>query len=246
MKQATKIFDNHVHTQYAYCSQNNMLPETTIQIARDRGCGICIIEHAGQLYVSSEDYWSANFINNPSLIYNDNTNRMDEFIYYISKYRSEDVKIGLELDINRKGEIALRNEHLDLFDMFLGAVHNLPDHFDDVDRGFLWNIDVYCNYEIDILAHPFRIYKQKKLPRPTHLYSRVAKSLSKHGIAAEINFHTNEPDSEFFEICIENGVKVAFGSDAHKLTEVCSFEKNMKMLNEIYDGNIEDILLNWE
>ena len=46
----------------------------------------------------------------------------------------------------------------------------------------------------------------------------------------------------FFKICIENGVKVAFGSDAHKLSEVCSFERNIELVNEIYNGNIEDIL----
>jgi len=246
MKQSFKIFDNHVHTQYAYCSQNNMLPETTIQIAKDRGYGICIIEHAGQLYVTCEDYWSANFINRPNLIYNEDTNRMDEFIQYIRKYRSKDVKIGLELDINCNGEIAIWNEHSDSFDMFLGAVHNLPDSFDDVDRGFLWNIDVYCDYKVDVLAHPFRIYKKKELPKPTHLYNRVAKSLSKHGIAAELNFHTNDPDIEFFKICIENGVKIAFGSDAHKLSEVCSFEKNIEFLNEIYNGNIQDVIFDYQ
>ena len=71
MSQVNKIFDYHVHTQYAYCSQNNMLPETTVKIAKEKGYGICLAEHAGQLYVTSEDYWSANFINRPNLIYDD-------------------------------------------------------------------------------------------------------------------------------------------------------------------------------
>ncbi len=242
MSQTKKIYDYHVHTQYAYCSQNNMLPETTVKIAKDKGYGICLSEHAGQLYVTSDDYWSANFINRPELIHNNATNRMDEYISYISQYKDEDVLIGLELDINTNGEIALRDNHVDTFDMFLGAVHNIPERFNEIDKGFLWNIDVYCDCKVDILAHPFRIYKQKKLPQPTHLYQKVARSLEKYGIAAELNFHTNNPDREFFKICIENGVKIAFGSDAHKLSEVCSFEKNIEMLNEIYTGNIEDIL----
>jgi len=242
MKQASKIYDNHVHTQYAYCSQNSMLPDTTVKIAQDKGYGICLAEHAGQLYVTSEDYWSANFINRPDIIYDDATNRMDEYISYISQFKDEDVLLGLELDINCNGEIALRDNHIDSFDMFLGAVHNIPKRFNDIDKGFLWNIDVYCDYKVDILAHPFRIYKQKKLPRPVHLYQIVAKSLKKHNIAVELNFHINEPDMSFFKICIENGVKVAFGSDAHKLSEVCSFERNIELLNEIYNGNIEDIL----
>ena len=160
----------------------------------------------------------------------------------MSQYKDEDVIIGLELDINCKGEITLRDNHVHSFDMFLGAVHNIPDSFNDVDKGFLWNIDAYCDYKVDILAHPFRIFKQKKLPRPTHLYSKVAKALRKHGIAVELNFHTNDPDLGFFKLCIENGVKIAFGSDAHKLSEVCSLERNMEMLKGIYNGNVEDIL----
>lgn len=242
IRNTSKIYDNHVHTQYAYCSQNNMLPQTTVKIAKDKGCGICLVEHAGQLYVTSEDYWSANFINNPELIYNNATNRMDEFIDYISQYKDEDVLIGLELDINTSGKIALRDNHLNSFDIFIGAVHNIPERFNELDKGFLWNIDVYCDYKVDILAHPFRIYKQKKIPRPTHLYQRVAKALRDNGIAAELNFHINEPDLNFFKICIENGVKIAFGSDAHKLSEVCSFEQNIELLRSIYDGNLEDIL----
>lgn len=219
-----------------------MLPATTVKIAKDKRNGICLVEHAGQLYVNSDDYWSANFINRPELIYNNATNRMDEFISYINQYKDEDVLIGLELDINTNGKIALRDNHADSFDIFLGAIHNIPERFNDIDKGFLWNIDVYCDYKVDILAHPFRIYQKKKLPRPSHLYSKVAIALKKHGIAAELNFHTNEPDREFFKICIENGVKIALGSDAHRLSEVCFFDKNIEMLKELYVGNIEDIL----
>ncbi len=246
MKEKSKIYDYHVHTQYAYCSQNDMLPETTIKIAQDNGYAICLTEHAGQLYVTSEEYWSAKFINTPNLIYNNDTNRMDEYISYIKQFKDKDVLIGLELDVNCKGEVALRDNHSKAFDIFLGAIHNIPESFNDIDKGFLWNVDVYCEYKVDILAHPFRIYKKKNLPRPRHLYKRVAKSLSNHGVAAEINFHTNEPDIEFFKTCVENGVKIAFGSDSHRLSEVCSFENNIKMLNEIYDGNMEDVLLDFK
>lgn len=246
MESKIKLFDNHVHTQYAYCSQNNLLPESTIKIAKDKGYGICIVEHAGQLYVSNEDYWNENIVNKPDIMFNDQTNRMDEYISYIKKYREEDVKIGLELDIKCNGKLTLRDEHADSFDMFLGAIHYIPDTFSDIDKGFMWNIDLFCDYKVDILAHPFRIYKKLKLKRPVHLYNKVAKALYTNGIAAEINFHTNEPDWEFFKICIERGVKIAFGSDAHALFEVCAFEKNIEMINKIYKGSIKDILFDYQ
>lgn len=244
MTKTSKIFDYHVHTQYAYCSQNDMLPESTIKIARDKGYGICLIEHAGQLYVNNNDYWSANYMYKPELRFKEETNRMDEFIAYVSQFRSEDVKIGLELDFDDNGEVTLRDEHADSFDLFLGAIHNIPNRFNDFDKGFLWSMDVFFDFKVNILAHPFRIYRQKKLPRPVHLYEKVAKTLHKNNIAAELGFHINEPDKRFFKICIENGVKIALSSDAHKMSEVCSFEQNIEFLNEINNGNIDDILYN--
>jgi len=246
MKQSLKIFDYHVHTQYAYCSQNDMLPDTTIKIAKDKGYGICLLEHSGQLYVKSEDFWNENIVNKPDLMYDDQTNRMDEYIDYVSKYRDKDIKLGLELDISCNGNLTVREEHKNSFDIFLGAVHYIPNHFSDIDKGFLWNIDIFGENKIDILAHPFRIYKRLKLSQPTHLYEKVAKTLGKYGIAAEINYHTNDPDLEFFRLCIDNGVKIAFGSDAHKLSEVGSFDRNFELLSKIYSGNIEDILYDYQ
>ena len=178
-------------------------------------------------------------------MYDDKTNRMDDYIGYISKYRDDNVKIGLELDINNKGRVTLRDEHVDSFDMFLGAMHYIPENITDIDKGYLWNLDLYCDYKVDILAHPFRIYKILKLKKPTHLYEKVAKALKKHNIAAELNFHINDPDWKFFKVCVENGVKIAFGSDAHELREVCAFDRNIEMLNKIYKGNIDDILFNY-
>lgn len=246
MKQSLKIFDYHIHTQYAYCSQNEMLPESSIKIAKEKSYGICLLEHAGQLYVKSEDFWNQNIVNKPEIFYDDETSRMDEYITYMSKYRDKGILLGLELDLNCNGILTVREEHLHAFDMFLGAVHYIPKKFNNIDKGFLWNIDVFGENKLDILAHPFRIYKRLKLPKPTHLYKKVAMSLSKYKIAAEINYHTNEPDLEFFRLCIDNGVKIAFGSDAHKLEEVGSFERNFDLLNKIYNGNIEDILYNHE
>lgn len=191
------------------------------------------------------DYFE-NIVNKPDIMYNDQTNRMNEYINYISKYKEDGVKIGLELDIKCNGKLVLRDEHADSFDMFLGAIHYIPESFTDIDKGYLWNLDLFCDYKVDILAHPFRIYKKLQHQRPTHLYNRVAKSLQKHGIAAELNFHTNEPDWEFFKICIENGVKIAFGSDAHVLHEVCAFGKNIEMLSCIYKGNMEDVLFDYQ
>ena len=245
MKEDKKIFDNHVHTQFAYCSRDDMFPDKSITLAREKGCGICIVEHAGQLYVSNDDFWNGNIVNKPDLIHKEKTNRMDEYIKYIRRLRADDVRLGLELDVNKEGHVTLRDEHAGYFDMFLGAVHFILERFEDIDRAFMWNIDAFCDFGVDILAHPFRIYRKKNLGRPVHLYEKVAKTLARNGVAAEINFHTNEPDPDFFRACIENGVKLAFGSDAHCLQEVCSFERNHELIDMIFDGDVRDIMINY-
>lgn len=246
MESKFKVFDSHVHTHFAYCSRNDMFPDETIKIAKSKNYGICIVEHAGQLYVKSEDFWNENIVNKPKLIYDNSTNRMDDYINYVDSYKERDVKLGLEVDMNSDGKVTLRPEHAGAFEIFLGAVHYIHDGFTDIDKGFMWNIDAFCDYGVDMIVHPFRIYKKKNLERPVHLYSKVAKALARSGVAAEINFHTNEPDPEFFRICIEHGVKIALGSDAHCLAEVCEFDRNFDLLSKIYTGNTDEILYVYE
>ena len=41
------------------------------------------------------------------------------------------------------------------------------------------------------------------------------------------------PEPDFFRLCLENGVKLAFGSDTHNLYELGEFYANLKFLKEI-------------
>jgi len=85
---------------------------------------------------------------------------------------------------------------------------------------------------IQVLAHPFRLFHRNRMDRPLELYGPVARLLSERGVAAEINFHTNVPDPEFFALCVRQGVKVAFGSDAHELREVADLHPHLALLRE--------------
>ena len=68
--------------------------------------------------------------------------------------------------------------------------------------------------------------------------------LKENNVAAEINFHTNEPPLEFVKLCLESGVKLTFGSDAHNLYEVGEFYPHLKLLEAAgFNGSFEDILL---
>ena len=56
-------------------------------------------------------------------------------------------------------------------------------------------------------------------------------------MAAEINFHGNEPYPEFLELCIREGVKISLGSDSHNLYEVGFFHPHLALLRDlgVYD-----------
>jgi len=72
----------------------------------------------------------------------------------------------------------------------------------------------------------------------------VVHMLREADVAAEINFHTNDPDPEFVRLCIEAGVPLTFGSDAHNLYEIGEFFPHLQLLKEAgFDGDPAEVLL---
>ena len=100
---------------------------------------------------------------------------------------------------------------------------------------------------IDILAHPFRVFRRDGLQVPAELFQPTATLLRQHHVAAEINFHTNEPSVDFVKLCLEQDVKVSFGSDTHQLYEVGEFALHLQLLKDIgFDGDLADVLWSGE
>ena len=95
---------------------------------------------------------------------------------------------------------------------------------------------------MDILAHPFRVFRRSELPTPEELFPLVVKLLKEKNIAVELNFHTNEPSEKFFQICLEEKIPIAFGSDSHNLYEVGEFYPHLELLKNLgVNGNLEQI-----
>ena len=237
-----KPYDNHVHTHYAYCTDDDMLPQVTTAIAQSRGCGISLVEHAGHLYTTRDNF--LRYVDYPELLHDEKNDRMEGYIKYIEQFKAEDVKTGLEVEALCSGQLSLKDEHRNKWDIIVGAVHSMPEKYiNDYDEGFLWSLDVLAKNGVDVLAHPFRVYLWDGKSAPKHMYWQVAEILKKGGIAAELNYHNNRPDIEFFKICAENGIKISLGSDAHSLHEVCGFNKHLSMLRSIYgETDIEKFL----
>ncbi len=227
-------YDNHVHTHFAYCSDDDMLPQATTAIAKAKGCGISLVEHAAHLYIANEVYQTGDFIEMPQSIFDNKHDRMEDYIEYVKQFASESVRLGLEVEVFSDGSLTLREEHKELWDILLGAVHFIPKRFeDDLTQGLLWSLEAFADCGVDVIAHPFRIFLREGVNPPRHAYKEVVEILKKCGMAAELNFHYNNPEEEFFKMCVENGVKISMGSDAHSLFEVCDLSEHFSMLRSI-------------
>ena len=176
--------------------------------------------------------------------------RMADYWQAAAEHRSDSVLAGLEVDADFAGNPVAEPADLERADVVVGAVHWLPElrtPVPDTARAadeFLRIVDRLCRHGIAVLAHPFRVFRRAGIAVPTSLFAPTVALLREHGVAAEINFHTNEPPPSFFADCIRAGVRISFGSDAHALYEIGEFHPHLALLADIgFDGDLTDILL---
>jgi histidinol phosphatase-like PHP family hydrolase len=236
------LVDHHMHTHYAYCA-DDVHPQASIERAELFGLQrIYFTEHAGQLYLPAEDYWGGTFRRDAGIIPRERRAGRDRMARYrkeMAAFRSARVGLGLEVELDANRELTLLDEDCEGWDVLVGAVHVLPAFRDGgatasrAAREFMDETERIARVGIDILAHPFRIFRRGKRPVPTELYEPVAELLAAHDVAAEVNYHSNEPDPRFFERCLAHGVKIAFGSDAHGLWEIGELQPHLDLLRKI-------------
>lgn len=235
-------FDSHIHTRFAYC-QENLDPFRQLELTKlfnlER---FAFTEHSGHLYATSQDYGNKTLQRNGLA----NTFRQDRAKDYLAMLDELEQKgsfiRGFELDVDRSGDIIVLPEDLARVNLKVGAVHWL-DAGDDREaqkQDFLFRTEKLLAAGCHVLAHPFRIFGWSHPPVPTELFEPVMRLLKQYGAAAEVNFHYNSPEPEFFRMCLENGVKIAFGSDTHNLYELGEFYANIRFLEQI--GGTKDDL----
>ncbi|MCL2700385.1 MAG: hypothetical protein FWE88_01680 [Phycisphaerae bacterium] len=240
------IWDCHAHTEFAFCGDGTSAAGAAARAADLGLAGVCLVEHAPQLYVAREDFWAGRHVYEAgSWRRNPDHHRMAAYRQAVSPLRSPRVKIGLEVELDAAGELTLLDEDRGWPDLLVGAVHFL--HADtatlsdaDITRLFLDTTEKLLAAGVDILAHPLRAIAWAKRPVPTDIYPRLVHGLAAAGTAAEINYHHNAPDAAFFRQCIHAGIKIAFGSDAHTLHAVGNFSQHVALLQEA--AGREDIL----
>ncbi|MCK4603042.1 MAG: metallophosphoesterase [Phycisphaerae bacterium] len=236
------VVDRHAHTEFAYCG-SGISAALVLERAETFGlAGVCLVEHAPQLYMRAEDYWQGRHIVTPAFWRAGEHSRMGQFKSDICPLRSGSVRVGLEVELDVDGALTVRDEDRDWPDLLVGAIHWL--HRDDNELSNAERADEFMRINetiltcgVDVLAHPLRFMRRKNRKAPTELYAPLADVLADTNTAAEINFHNNAPDPVFFAACLERGVKLALGSDAHEPYEVAAFAPHFDLLGKIVPTN---------
>ncbi|MDD5727119.1 MAG: metallophosphoesterase [Victivallales bacterium] len=248
MPENLNLVDYHVHTRLAYCNEN-MDMNKSIMLGQMFGLsGLVISEHSAHLYFNRTDYRRrAGFYEGL-----DSAKREDRTGEYFALYAREAgdfCRLGMEIDFDCRGKALIEPEVLSKLEFRNGAVHCLRGVMENADIGeiereFIFLTEAALASGVDVLVHPFRIFRRSGLETPRHLFAPVAGLLKRYGTAVEINYHSNDPDPEFFRMCIENGVKISLGSDAHNLYEVGEFYASLRFLREIApDFDLADLLI---
>ncbi|MBL7076119.1 MAG: metallophosphoesterase [Kiritimatiellae bacterium] len=235
---ALELRDYHIHTEFGYCAQDAEF-ERGVDLGRRFGMvEVGFAEHSGQLYFTEEDYWGGRCHRAGVDAIAPYANRMDAYFEGAAAVRGPSVRIGLELDFDFQGRAVLLPRDRARADYLLGAIHRLGaldhDRWEPavVVEEFLWMVKKVASQDIDILAHPFRIIKRDSIEIDRTIIEHVVDALCWTNTAAEINFHLGGPPVEFIALCMDRGVKLALGGDAHHLLDVGNFAPHLALLKE--------------
>lgn len=226
--------DYHLHTGMAYCQQNLTIERMLDCIETFNLSSFALTEHSGHLLLAYDEYNFAGVFSK-GLAGCNIINRVDEYRRLLDSVKSErEFFRGLEVDVDINGSLIADAEMLKLAELKVGAVHSLGNfERKEAGRQLMARSEALLAQGCQVLAHPFRAFRRSKLPVPDELFVPMADLLYKYRAAAEINFHTNDPEPEFFKLCLERGIKLSLGSDSHNLYEVGWFAPHLAFLEEI-------------
>ena len=245
------LWDLHVHTQFAYCSEN-MEVVKSMELARDFGlAGLTFAEHSGHLYFDKHTYWSKACLQGGIETAQKENERMEAYLAALADAGCRPQNTGLEADCCFDGKLLVRRADIGRVRYLLGSVHALPalqkqqPDMGEIRDEFLNLTERLVHSGIHVLAHPFRVFNRAKFEAIDSFFDPMVSLLKEARVAAEINFHTQNPNPEFFRRCLAAGVQLALGSDAHNLYEIGEFTPHLALLRECgFNGDLNDILLN--
>ncbi|MFW6414649.1 MAG: metallophosphoesterase, partial [Verrucomicrobiota bacterium] len=246
LPEGLNLTDWHVHTEFAYCSQNMEIGRA-LQMGKALGLEtVNFVEHSGQLYFPPDTFWTGAFMEDGIEAARTEDCRMDEFFRAIAESGVPLGTWGFEVDCDFQGRPVLLPEHEARGSFTIGATHWLPstrgqESFDKdrAGRELMEILPKFLNPRLTALAHPFRVFARADITPPAWIFPEVVKLLKEHDVAAEINFHNQTPPAEFIEMCLNEGVKLCLGSDSHNLAEIGFFHPHLQLLSQLGVGRSE-------
>ena len=243
-----ELVDYHVHSPFAYC-QENMDMALSIELGRELGlAGLTLTEHSGQLYFDRHTFWKAAFMEKGIDTKVGIDERMQAFMEQARQF-SPPAYIGLEIDCDFSGNPVIKPEDLAQVQVRIGAVHWLAELMKpepDINRAadeMIGRLSRFLGSGLHILAHPLRVFKRPIEDLPADFLPRLISLLREHGVAAEVNFHTQNTQPEFVKACVEGGVKLVFGSDSHNLYEVAEFYPHLELMRKCgYYNSLQTVM----
>lgn len=250
---ALAFAESHVHTELAYCA-DDISVEQALAMGTLFGTGpLRFSEHTGQLYFDEDTFWSAGFMQGGLNTVPGRRNRMRDYHALLARHGLSRSQTGYEADFDHRGRIVLTDEDRARAGFILGSYHWTPEsaagRIFDPDRcaerlRAVW--DPMLASGIDVLAHPFRLFSRTGFHPPADLMKHLAGRLAAAGVAAELNFHNEEPYPEFVQACLDAGTRFSLGTDSHRLAEVGDFWPHVRLLRRfgISDSDWEHVLWN--
>ncbi len=233
-------YDYHVHTTLSYCHEGELTIDNLIKAARGRDLeGFAITDHSSHLYFDRSTVSKHQYLRNYDIFLETLESedwKFSEYLDMIDRYKDANVLTGVEVDVAENGELIFDSQYRDRLDVVLGGVHWLPcidDGYDDSTFlvQFMDFTMMLLENDIDILTHPTRIFRRRKMEIPQEVVHPIVKRAKERGTAIEINSHSQrDPDEYFVRTCIEEGAKLAIGTDTHNLAEIGDFSYHRTLL----------------
>ncbi|MCM8777943.1 MAG: metallophosphoesterase, partial [Candidatus Omnitrophica bacterium] len=190
LKNPLPLCDNHCHTQFAYCAEDITIEKILERTELFDTGYVAFTEHADQLYLTEEEYSKALSFYQPDILQRkreEGKDRMSMFKQAVNKVKSERVRIGLEVIPDKDGGISLLPEDREGLDIIVGAIHFFPEEVISASpaKRALWFMDMVealMKNNVDVLAHPFRVFLRNGLPVPETLFRPVVDILKSYKV----------------------------------------------------------------
>jgi len=225
---AVRKFNFHTHTLY---SDGECLASGIAEAAEASGlAAVAITDHGPELSVGIS----------PS--------KIPLMLQDIAEAR-EDANIpvlaGMEANVvNADGVIDLDDEVTKKLDILMIGLHTLGGASqEELARNyFLAVTNAMRRQKVDVVAHPFRLHDYLAPYLSPEEREEFVKLAAEKGIAIEINSKYRVPDEELLRVCLQEGVKLSIGTDAHTAAEVGMVDWQMAVLKRI-GAKEEDLIL---